>query len=460
MKMHSIEVGRAMAAQRLERLPVCGYHRWLFLVIALAFFFDNIDLATMTFVLGSIKTEFALSNVQAGLIGSASFVGMALGAIFSGMAADRFGRKPVFQISMLVWGAGSVLCATASGPVELGVFRLLLGIGMGMELPLAQTLLSEFIPTERRGKYLALMDGNWPLAFISAGLLSYVVLAHHSWRVLFALEAVPALFLFVIRRYVPESPRWLESQGRYEEADAIVSHIEASVMRRLALPSLPSLPPVPACAAENQREARGMRVIWSAGYRQRTLVVGALWFFALLGFYGLNTWLGALQQAAGIVVTQSVLFTVYISLGGIPGFLVAAWSVERLGRKLTCVGTLVGGACATYAFGQVLLAGAPQWSIYALGASMQFFAFGMWAVLYAYTPELFPSRARATGCGYASFCGRIGALLGPTLVGAIVTWSTSDAVFLFGAICFGIAAVCVWRFGVETMGVQLETVSV
>ncbi|VVE29666.1 MFS transporter [Pandoraea fibrosis] len=456
MKMHSIEVGRATAAQRLERLPVCGYHRWLFLVIGLAFFFDNIDLATMTFVLGSIKSEFGLSNVQAGMIGSASFVGMAIGAICSGMAADRFGRKPVFQISMVVWGLGSLLCATASGPAELGVFRLLLGIGMGMELPLAQTLLSEFIPAERRGKYLALMDGNWPIAFISAGLLSYVVLAHHDWRVLFALEAVPALFLFIVRRYVPESARWLESQGRYEEADAVVSKVERSVMRRLQLETLPAITP---CEPHAPPEARGMRVIWSASYRQRTLVVGALWFFALLGFYGLNTWLGALQQASGIVVTQSVLFTVYISLGGIPGFLVAAWAVERLGRKMTCVGTLVGGACATYVFGWVLQAGAAQWSIYAAGASMQFFAFGMWAILYAYTPELFPSRARATGCGYASFCGRIGALLGPTLVGVIVTWSSRDAVFLFGAICFGIAAACVWRFGVETKGVHLEAVS-
>ncbi|VVE02196.1 MFS transporter [Pandoraea soli] len=456
MKMQSIEVGRVTAAQRLERLPVCGYHRWLFLVIALAFFFDNIDLATMTFVLGSIKADFALTNVQAGMIGSASFVGMAIGAICSGIAADRFGRKPVFQISMVVWGLGSVLCAIASGPVELSAYRLLLGIGMGMELPLAQTLLSEFIPTDKRGKYLALMDGNWPIAFISAGLLSYYVLSHHGWRVLFALEAVPALFLFVIRRYVPESPRWLESQGRYAEADAVVARVEQSVMRRLHLNVLPHVPPI---AAESLLEERGMRVIWSANYRVRALVVGTLWFFALLGFYGLNTWLGALQQASGVAVTQSVLFTVCISLGGIPGFLVAAWSVERLGRKLTCVGTLVGGAFATYVFGQVLQAGADQWPSYVAGASMQFFAFGMWAVLYAYTPELFPSRARATGCGYASFCGRIGALLGPTLVGAIVTWSTSDAVFLFGAACFGIAAACVWFFGVETKGIQLETVS-
>ncbi|VVE19278.1 Putative niacin/nicotinamide transporter NaiP [Pandoraea aquatica] len=456
MQMQSIEVSRVSAAQRLERLPVCGYHRWLFLVISLAFFFDNIDLATMAFLLGSIKADFALTNVQAGMIGSASFVGMAIGAICSGVAADRFGRKPVFQISMLVWGAGSALCALAPGPVALGACRVLLGIGMGMELPLAQTLLSEFIPTQKRGKYLALMDGNWPLAFICAGLLSYAILAQHSWRVLFALEAAPALFLFAVRRYVPESARWLESQGRYAEADEVVANIERSVMRRLGLDTLPSISPTP---VEPIAGGRGLRVIWSANYRVRTLVVGGLWFFALLGFYGLNTWLGALQQAAGIAVTKSVLFTVYISLGGIPGFLAAAWAVERIGRKLTCVTTLAGGAIATYVFGQLLQVAAAEWAIYAAGACMQFFAFGMWAVLYAYTPELFPSRARATGCGYASLCGRIGALLGPTLVGAIVTWSTSDAVFLFSATCFGIAAACVWCFGIETRGSQLETVS-
>ncbi|VVE51520.1 MFS transporter [Pandoraea anhela] len=456
MKMQSIEMGRIMAAQRLERLPICGYHRWLFIVISLAFFFDNIDLATMTFVLGSIKADFALTNMQAGMIGSASFVGMAIGAICSGVAADRFGRKPVFQISMVIWGLGSIMCAVSPGAMGLSICRVLLGIGMGMELPLAQTMLSEFIPAQSRGKYLALMDGNWPVAFICAGLLSYAVLAHHSWRILFALEAVPALFLFAVRRYVPESARWLESQGRYAQADAVVEKIERSVMRRLRLSALSSISPT---TAEPLAVGQGLPVIWSADYRIRTLVVGALWFFALLGFYGLNTWLGALQQAAGIEVTKSVLFTVYISLGGIPGFLVAAWAVERLGRKLTCVGTLVGSALATYTFGQLMLAGSAQWSIFAAGASMQFFAFGMWAVLYAYTPELFPSRARATGCGYASLCGRIGALIGPTLMGAIVTWSTRDAIFPFGAACFAIAAACVWCFGVETRGAQLETVS-
>ncbi|QTD95000.1 MFS transporter [Burkholderia anthina] len=455
MKMTGLEVGGANAASRLERLPVCGYHRMLFLVIALAFFFDNVDLATMTFVLGSIKNEFGLSSAEAGMLGSASFAGMAAGALCSGAAADRFGRKPVFQVSMIVWGIGSLLCASATNATSLGIFRLVLGIGMGMELPLAQTLLSEFIPARSRGRYLAMMDGNWPLAFISAGLLSYFVLDAYGWRTLFLIEAIPAIFLFVVRRYVPESPRWLESRGRYLEAGEIVDRIERSVMSRLGLPALPEALPMVAEA----RNEQGIRVLWSRGYRQRTLTIGSLWFFALLGFYGLNTWLGALLQQSGLAVTRSVLFTIYISLGGVPGFLWAAWAVERWGRKTTCVITLVGAAVMIFAFGRISNVGLQQSVLVAVGALMQFFAFGMWAVLYTYTPELYPSRARASGCGFASFAGRIGALAGPTIVGLILPAWKYDGVFVFGAACFVVAALVVMFFGIETRGSTLEEVS-
>nr|WP_242538488.1 MFS transporter [Trinickia acidisoli] len=450
-----MEVAGGNVASRLERLPVCSYHRVLFVVIALAFFFDNVDLATMTFVLGSIKSEFGLSSAQAGMLGSASFAGMALGALCSGAAADRFGRKPVFQISMIVWGVGSYLCSTATDATSLGIFRLVLGIGMGMELPIAQTMLSEFIPTKCRGRYLAMMDGNWPLAFICAGLLSYYVLDTHGWRTLFLIESMPAVFLFVVRRYVPESPRWLESRGRHGEAEAIVALIEQSVMSRLRMERLPEASSI----SIELRDEQGLKVLWSKAYRSRTLTVGSLWFLSLLGFYGLNTWLGALLQQSGLAVTKSVLFTLYISLGGVPGFIWAAWAVERWGRKLTCVMTLVGSAVMIFAFGRLSHHSPSPSTLIAAGALMQFFTFGMWAVLYTYTPELYPSRARASGCGFASFLGRIGALIGPTAIGLILPIWKSDGVFVFGALCFLLAALVVMRFGIETRGSTLESVS-
>lgn len=134
------------AAARLERLPISGYHRVIFIIIAGAFFFDSIDLGMMTFVLGSIKQEFGLSTAQAGLLASSSFLGMAAGAALSGLLADRFGRKPVFQVSMIIWGVASYLCSTAASAQELIFYRVLLGLGMGMEFPIAQTILSSSRP--------------------------------------------------------------------------------------------------------------------------------------------------------------------------------------------------------------------------------------------------------------------------------------------------------------------------
>jgi putative MFS transporter len=226
-------------------------------------------------------------------------------------------------------------------------------------------------------------------------------------------------------------------------------------MSRLGLTTLPETTQM----SIEMRDEQGLKVLWSRGYRGRTLTVGSLWFFALLGFYGLNTWLGALLEQSGLAVTKSVLFTIYISLGGVPGFLWAAWAVERWGRKVTCVITLVGAAVMIFAFGRVSHLNPGPSALIAVGALMQFFTFGMWAVLYTYTPELYPSRARASGCGFASFVGRIGALIGPTIVGLILPVWKNDGVFVFGAVCFVAAALVVMRFGIETRGSALESVS-
>ena len=234
----------AAIAARLERLPMTRFQRNIFLIIATAWFFDSIDLGSLTFLLGSIKTEFGLSTAQAGLLSSMSFIGMFAGAAISGMLADRFGRKLVFQISMVFWGLGSAWCAYAPDATMLGYARLLLGFGMGMEFPVALAIVSEFLPTAKRGRYLAIMEGFWPLGFIAAGCLSYVLLSYFDWRAVFLAQALPALFLFVIRFLVPESPRWLADRGRYDEADRVMASIETKVTARLDGRTLPE-PEVP-----------------------------------------------------------------------------------------------------------------------------------------------------------------------------------------------------------------------
>ncbi|MGV8411345.1 MFS transporter, partial [Pseudomonas aeruginosa] len=196
--------------------------------------------------------------------------------------------------------------------------------------------------------------------------------------------------------------------------------------------------------------------LWSPAYRRRTLTVWGLWFFALLGFYGLTSWLSALLQQSGFAVTQSVYYTVLISLAGIPGFLCAAWLVESWGRKPSCVLMLLGGGAMAYAYGQTAVFGGSLALLIGFGLAMQFFLFGMWAVLYTYTPELYPTSARATGSGFASAVGRIGSLLGPLVTGLVLPLTGQGGVFTLGALCFGVAALVVWAFGIETRGRTLE----
>ena len=447
---------RFSAAERLERLPISGYHRVIFIVIALAFLFDSMDLAMMTFLLGSIKAEFGLSSAQAGVLASASFFGMVVGASLSGMLADRFGRKPVFQWSIVLWGLASYLCSTAQHLDSLTLFRVLLGFGMGMEFPIAQSMLSELVPARQRGRYIALMDGFWPLGFVAAGVLSYWLLPLIGWRDIFLVLAVPAVFVLAVRFCIPESPRWLEHSGRHDEADRVLKGIEAKVQRSLGGGPLPEPVAMPRQAAAANGFFSAFAALWSPLYRQRTVMIWSLWFFALLGFYGLTSWLGALLQQSGFAVTQSVYYTVLISLGGIPGFLMAAWLVERWGRKPTCVVTLLGGGAMAFVYGQSAVFGGNVGLLIGSGLLMQFFLFGMWAVLYTYTPELYPTSSRATGSGFASAIGRVGSLLGPMVTGLVFPLTGQGGVFALGAACFALAALVVWLFGVETRGRTLE----
>jgi MFS transporter, putative metabolite:H+ symporter len=439
-------------AARLERLPLTSYQRGIFGIIATAWFFDSMDLGALTFVLGSIRQTFQLSTAEAGLLSSMSFIGMFVGAASAGVLADRFGRARVFQVSMIFWGLGSLFCGLSPTVTLLGASRLLLGFGMGMEFPVAQSMVSEMIPAANRGRYIALLEGFWPLGFIVSGLLCYVVLSVADWHWVFILQAIPALFVLVIRRYVPESPRWLASHGHSDRAEATMRAIEQKVSARLGGQSLP---PVQRQQMVEAPEGGGIGSLFTGIYAKRTTMLWALWFFALLGFYGLTTWLGALLQAKGFPVTKSVFYTIMISLAGIPGFLCAAWLVEAWGRKATLVLNLLAGAASCYFYGSA----ADQTQLIVAGLCMQFFLFGMWSALYAYTPELYPTRIRATGTGFASAIGRVGSLIGPYVIGIILPSTGQTGVFALGAGAFVVAALAVLILGEETRGRTLESIS-
>ena len=435
---------------RLERLPMTGYQRKIFAVIASAWLVDQIDVALLTFLLGSITREFGLSPVAIGLLASMTFAGQLVGNLVAGTASDLYGRRRVFQATMIIWGLASFAAALSWSVASLMVFRFLIGVGVGGEAPVAQALVTEFVPAAVRGRYVAIMEGFWAVGFVLSGTISYLILPHLGWRWVFATVGCLAAVVFVVRRTIPESPRWLADQGRDGEANAVLSQIETAVQRETGAPL-----PVAAMIVPPASAGSPWQTLFAPDYARRTLMAGGLWFLALLGYFGLSSWLGVLLVAKGFSIAKSVGFVTLITTGGIPGFIAAAWSLERFGRKPTTVLFLLASAATAYVYGS-MNALAP---LFVAGFAMQFFMFGMWSCLYAYTPELYPTRARATGAGFASAIGRIGAMAGPIIVGALVARIGQPAVFALGAGSFVMASVLVLVLGIETRGRLLETIS-
>lgn len=440
-------------AARLERLPWTRYQRGLFLVIATAWLFDSIDLGALTFLLATISVEFGLTPLQAGLVGSATFAGMFIGAVGAGILADRFGRLAVFKYSIIVWGAASVLLAMSWDFASLASFRLLLGIGMGAEFPVAAALLSEFMPAAKRGRYVALMEGTWPIGFVLAGIGSLVLLSTTlGWRGFFLAQALLAVVALIVRRNLPESPRWQVSRGRHAEALATLEHVEGRTEAALGHP-LPA--PGPIDDRDPSGQQTGLRALFTGGYRTRTLATWTMWFCLLGGYYGLTTWIGKLLADAGHDVVRSVGYIVLMALWGIPGFLTAAWLIERIGRKFCLVGFSLSSAAAAYFYGNA--SGVTE--LIVSGSFLQFFFFGMFSSIFAYTPELFPTRARAVGMGSATAAGRLGAIAGPVVVPVVIAAQGPGLVFAVSAVLFVVGSVVAMLFLPETRQAVLEDIS-
>lgn len=440
-------------AGRMERLPLTGYQNKLFAVIATAWLADQVDVALLTFLLGAIIKTFHLNTVEVGFLASMTYLGQLIGNVIFGTLSDLWGRHKTFQITMIVWGIASFLAAISWNVWALMVFRVLIGAGVGGEAPVAQAMVSEFVPACVRGKYIAWMEGMWAVGFVCSGALSFFLLQYANWRWVFVCVGLLALVVFIVRRHLPESPRWLYDRGRFEEADRVMTGIEKEVEKRYGSP----LPEPQQVETEAHQKVLPAAVLFQGFYIKRTIMAFGLWFFALMGFFGLTSWVAVLLNQAGMSIVKSVGFVTLITVGGIPGFLAAAALLEKIGRKATTAVFLVMSAALAYVYGH---ATANMTTLFLAGFGMNFFTFGMWCCLYAYTPELFPTRARSSGAGFASAFGRIGAITGPIVVGYIVSAVGHAGVFSLGAVSFVVAALLVLILGPETKGEVLEKICV
>ena len=427
MPTAAIELSRS---QRLDRLPLTAAHRRLLAGSGVGWALDAMDVGLVSFILAALAVQWSLSPGELSLIASIGFVGMAVGAGLGGLLADRVGRRSVFALTLLVYGLATGASALATGVAMLLVLRFITGLGLGAELPVASTLVSEYAPARIRGRVVVILESFWAVGWVCAALIGYFVVpsSANGWRWAFAIGMLPAAYAIVVRWKLPESVRFLERRGRTVEAEAAVQRFEASA----------GVAPVPSPAHPPVTDVRpSLAQLWTPTYRVRTTALWLTWFGVNFAYYGAFIWLPTLLVASGFGLVKSFEYTLIITLAQLPGYAVAAVLIERWGRRATLVTFLAGSAVAAAGFG--FASTVP--TVLVAGIALSFFNLGAWGALYAVTPEVYPTALRATGAGSATAFGRIAAILAPLVVLPIRSVTGNLGLFTVFAVAFGLAMV-------------------
>jgi len=443
---------KELILDRLEKMPVGSFHYKLLLVTGLGWLFDSMDTGLISFVLPVLAKEWGLTPDQMGWIGSVGLVGMALGAVISGTVADRIGRKKVFTITVLMYAIATGMCALAWNYEALLFFRFLVGFGLGGELPVAATLMSEYAPTKLRGRFIVLLESFWGLGWLAAACIAYLLIPEFGWKMAFLIGSLPALYVFLIRLHMPESVRYLISQKKLDEAKEIILSLE----KKLHVDSQPFTNELsPAEQGSVEANNAGTGALWSGKYIKRTIMLWLAWFGIVFSYYGIFMWLPSIVFKQGFAVVKTFEYVLIMTLAQLPGYYCAAWLVDVIGRKYTLSIFLLMSGVASYFFGN---AGSSE-TLLIWGATMSFFNLGAWGVIYTYTPELYPTSMRALGSGWAAGFGRIGGMIAPALVGIMIGNQMGiDKVFMMFAGVFIIVSVVVLAMGTETRQKQLEDI--
>ena len=448
-----------MISARVERLPFSGFHRKLLLAGGLGYTFDAMDGAVIAFVIPLLRTAWNLSTVQLGMMVSAGFVGAIVGAFAAGTLGDLIGRRKVMMYSLVLYCLASAASAMVNDWITFLGWRVIAGIGAGAESVIIAPYLSEFVARRYRGIFTGALAGFFSFGFVLAALLGYFIVPAFpdGWRYVIFITAAPVVILLWWRRTLPESPRWLESQGRAAEAEATLTAMEASAVQRgTALPALDpaevaSQPP----STERGSPLKNYGTLLSRKLRRVTFMTWALWMSQSFSYYAFFSWIPSLLVQNGMSLTKSFGFSIVMYIAQIPGYFSAAWLNEAIGRKAVIVSYMMLGGVSAITMG--LATGDTQ--IMLAGIALSFFMNGAYAGIYAYTPEVFPTHVRATGTGLASGMSRFGGAAAPMMVGLVYPMAGFVGVFgmTTAVLLFGAAAVLI--FGVSTKNRSLEAIT-
>ncbi len=434
------------AAARLDRLPIGPFHRRVLRLVGMGMFFDSFDNSMMAGVLAALVASGVSTLAMNATFISATFVGLTIGAATAGLLGDRLGRRFAYQFNLLIFGSMCLLASLAPSMHWLIAIRCVMGIGLGAEFVVGYGMISEFVPPVHRGRYTALLNLISSSGVFVVSLTGLVVIPWLGWRAMFAIGGIGALWVWWLRRSLPESPRWLETAGRHDEAERILRRIEQE-----AVPG--DLPPVTAASAIPPRRVP-VTVLFSRPVIRRTLLAMAINVTCLVGAYSFTAWIPSFFVRQGFSVTRSLGFAAAMAAGTLAGPALAVFIADRIGRRRGIMAA--GVSCAVigsiYPFlvmpVPIMLCG------FLLVSSMSLFlALG----LGGYTPELFPTEYRFRGSGLAQMTGRAALIASPyAVVPLFASYGIAGVVGTIAAMYLTLVVVIAFA-GIETNQRSLES---
>lgn len=454
----------ASVSARLDRLPPTRYFRGLVARIAIGGWFEFYEMFMAAYIaLGLIKggmyhaTTEGIFDVNgfASFLGS-FFAGMFVGTVALGGFTDRFGRRAVFTGAMLIYSVATFAAAFQVSPEAMDAWRFVAGLGIGVQLITVDTYISELTPNHARGKYMAFSILVILTSVPTVALLSYVLVPHtilglDGWRWVMIIGSAGALLIWLIRRDLPESPRWLESRQRVAEARAIVDRIESRVVAETGQPL--AAPKLDAAAPE---EGRGSwSEIWRRPYLGRTLMLSLFNFCQTFGVYGFGAWVPVLLYSKGITITHSLLYTMVIAITTPLGAIGAMACAERIERKWQLAACAAVVAVAGVMFGMVC----EPALILLFGSAVTIANNWLIGIFHTYQAELYPTRIRARAVGFVFSWSRLSSIFVGFWVAALLKHYGVPAVFVLISSAMLVIVVAVGAFGPRSNGIRLEELS-
>ncbi|HZP76848.1 MAG TPA: MFS transporter [Pseudolabrys sp.] len=436
------------AGARLDRLPISSFHYRIFALVGAGMFFDGYDLYVAGGVLAStVQTKFSSipQNLQ---FLSLTFVGMTIGSLITGFVGDKMGRRFTYQINLLVFGLASLAAAFSQSMEQLIICRFVQGLGLGAEIVVGYSTMTEFVPPATRGRWLAFMSFIVVAGFPVTALLGYLIIPEFGWRPMFVIAGIGSLIVWYLRKNLPESPRWLESSGRTAEAETLMQTIEKEVGATSG--------PLPAPVATTPPPLVSATAMLRPPILQR-MIVGS-WVLITINtlIFGFVIFLPQFFLRQGLTITNSLGYTVVLSAASLVGCALGAYSSDMIGRRWS----IIGGSIVTIIFGWIYAnfdAKVDASLVLGVGFVLIVAIYVQTAILFGvYTPELFPTEIRLRANGICNTLGRAATVVSPFVVGFLMTTYKLPGVIGLMTLLVVIQTVLVYLWGIEPAKRRLE----